>query len=217
MHLLLQRELVLSFQREELTKPLLVLPAALEAEALEMFRRVQKAMGDIFSFTDDSKKEILNAAAESDLLRDEVYVQIIKQLRQNTNFNSIIKGFLLLAALCEASPPSPQLLPYVRHMLELHATQQQQQQQQQQPLLLLLQPPTATAAATTTTNPVAAAATVRQLTPREREVQQICSKALQALERHTKEIATTEERNDKDISSSDEEKQTKSSFDVQVI
>lgn len=172
LQLLLQRELLLRFQKEEIRGPLLLLPAALGPEAVKMFRHVQRAMGDVFSIRDDCRKDIISAATACELLRDEVYVQVLKQLRQNNNFNSVIKGFFLLSALCENCPPSSTLLPYVRQVLELHAMEQPQQQ----PMLLLLHPPAA-----------ATAATAKPLTPHELELQQICSKALQALERHTKE------------------------------
>merc|ERR1719396_197241 len=46
-------------------------------------------------------------------IRDEIYVQAMKQLQQNPSDNSIIRGWQLLHFLCLAAPPSPSLLDFV--------------------------------------------------------------------------------------------------------
>ncbi|KAL8450425.1 hypothetical protein Emed_002513 [Eimeria media] len=118
--LLIHRDALLSFQSDALTEPLLLLPDPLDREALGIFRKIQCLMGDRFSVGHNYATELVRTACVSDLLRDEMYLQVLKQLHGNANMRSVRKGFRFLATLCEACPPSPALDRYVRQALELH-------------------------------------------------------------------------------------------------
>ncbi|KAL8430311.1 hypothetical protein ACSSS7_005979 [Eimeria intestinalis] len=118
--LLMHRDALLSFQSDALTEPLLLLPDPLGREALGIFRKIQCLMGDRFSVGHNYAAELVKTACVSDLLRDEMYLQVLKQLHGNANMRSVRKGFRFLATLCESCPPSPALERYVRQALELH-------------------------------------------------------------------------------------------------
>ncbi|KAL8274078.1 hypothetical protein Esti_001920 [Eimeria stiedai] len=118
--LLMHRDGLLSFQSDALTEPLLLLPDPLDREALGIFRKIQCLMGDRFSVGHNYAAELVKMACVSDLLRDEMYLQVLKQLHGNANTRSVRKGFRFLATLCESCPPSPALDRYVRQALELH-------------------------------------------------------------------------------------------------
>jgi hypothetical protein len=57
--------------------------------------------------------EILNICIKHEALRDEIYMQLIKQLTQNPRPDSVLRGWQLLALLSETFPPSNTALPYV--------------------------------------------------------------------------------------------------------
>ncbi|CDJ39357.1 myosin G, putative [Eimeria tenella] len=118
--LMLQREALLSFQSDVLTEPLLELPDPLKKDGLVIFRKLQCLMGDRFSVGHNYSVELIKTATACEPLRDEMYVQLLKQLRRNTNNRSVLKGFGFLATLCEHCPPSPALERYVRQALEVY-------------------------------------------------------------------------------------------------
>ncbi|XP_026190922.1 myosin-8 [Cyclospora cayetanensis] len=118
--LLLQRDVILSFQTEGLTEPLLPLPSPLDKEALLIFKKLQCLMGDRFSIGHSYGDEIIRTVLACEELKDEVYVQVLKQLRGNTNSKSVLKGYSFLATLCRDCPPSLSLERYVRQALEAH-------------------------------------------------------------------------------------------------
>ena len=116
----MHREALLSFQSEALTVPLLLLPNPLDSEALAMFRKLQCVMGDRFSLGHGYIAELIKTAEACAALRDELYVQLLKQLRGNTSSRSVVKGYKFLSLLCDRCPPSSALERYVREALEMH-------------------------------------------------------------------------------------------------
>ncbi|KAL8432425.1 hypothetical protein Efla_000202 [Eimeria flavescens] len=118
--LIIHREALLSFQSDALIAPLLFLPDPLGREALAMFRKIQCLMGDRFSVGHNYTAELVKIATASDVLKDEMYLQLLKQLHGNTNIRSVRKGYRFLSILCQSCPPSPSLDRYVRQALELH-------------------------------------------------------------------------------------------------
>ncbi|OEH76717.1 myosin g [Cyclospora cayetanensis] len=105
---------------EGLTEPLLPLPSPLDKEALLIFKKLQCLMGDRFSIGHSYGDEIIRTVLACEELKDEVYVQVLKQLRGNTNSKSVLKGYSFLATLCRDCPPSLSLERYVRQALEAH-------------------------------------------------------------------------------------------------
>lgn len=79
-------------------------------------------MGNRFSVvrSDNYIQEILHAAEKTDVLRDEVYVQLIKQLTNNNNIKSLLKGYRLMSILCKHCPPSHALDKYIKQILHIY-------------------------------------------------------------------------------------------------
>ena len=86
--------------------------------ALSVFKAVQGWMGDrVYSFPDSLALDILSQGVQEPLLRDEIYVQAIKQVRENAKLESLVRGWQLLGLLSECFLPSPAFLPYLYHFL----------------------------------------------------------------------------------------------------
>ena len=110
------------FLQDSLKSPLLVLNKSAQKDALKCFKLCQRIMGDR---PPSSKTPLINdiqALAEVGILRgelrDEIYVQICKQLTNNPNGglygNSVFRGWQLLCVLVTAFPPSKNLEDYMK-------------------------------------------------------------------------------------------------------
>uniref|UniRef100_A0A7S1ARS7 Myosin motor domain-containing protein n=1 Tax=Noctiluca scintillans TaxID=2966 RepID=A0A7S1ARS7_NOCSC len=100
-----------------------VAPADEEA-AVQNFRNLQMWMGD------RPAQEVQRSAAKHGIMeilrtrpemRDEVYVQLVKQLIGNPSQRSTLHGWELFLGLCQVAPPSSELLEFVHFFLE-HTT-----------------------------------------------------------------------------------------------
>lgn len=87
-----------------------------EQAALEVFKSIQGFMGDRhYSFADSLVCEILETLVDTPYLRNEAYIQVIKQLDQNPNNNSRVQAWMLLALLSEYVPPDSDCINYILH------------------------------------------------------------------------------------------------------
>jgi hypothetical protein len=95
-----------------ISSPLLNIPSQLEDVALQCYKNLMSYMGDRKS----SKKPLLHlkkhlkltfTAAED--LKDEVYVQILRQIRQHPDYEKSLKGWNFLAVLASCYAPSNEL------------------------------------------------------------------------------------------------------------
>merc|ERR1711953_375653 len=57
---------------------------------------------------------ILDLASQDENMRDEIYIQVVKQLRGNPSGKSCKLGWELLHHLCSSTPPSPALCEFIR-------------------------------------------------------------------------------------------------------
>ena len=90
----------------------------LNEQALSAFKNVQGWMGDrMYSFPDSLAFDVLTMGAQQPVMRDEIYAQCIKQLRDNPKLDSVVKGWQLIGLLSECFLPSPGFLPYLYHFL----------------------------------------------------------------------------------------------------
>jgi hypothetical protein len=107
---------------DKISEPLTKLGDMMELEqaALKNFWNLLRCMGDRPSvFAADKEGPILKAAAcKSAKLRDEVYVQLMKQLTGNPSVNSCTHGWKLMKKLVEKHMPSPELCQFLRAFLE---------------------------------------------------------------------------------------------------
>jgi myosin heavy subunit len=94
----------------------------LHQHAIQVFKGLQGFMGDrSYSFPDSLAAEVLETCLRSYMLRDELFVQIVKQLRRNSKVESTIRGWQMLALAVETFPPSDDLMPFLLHFIQLHA------------------------------------------------------------------------------------------------
>ena len=90
----------------------------LNDQALSAFKNVQGWMGDrMYSFPDSLAFDVLTMGVSVAVLRDEIYAQCIKQLRDNPKLESVVRGWQLIGLLSECFLPSAGFLPYLYHFL----------------------------------------------------------------------------------------------------
>lgn len=110
---------MLSWSKDPLPRSLLKLSTEdASSNACNLFRAVQGFMGDrAYSFPDGLGCEVLAAGVSTPELRDEIFVQLAKQLHQNAAVESVRKGWQLMGLACESFAPSESLRPFLYHFL----------------------------------------------------------------------------------------------------
>ncbi|XP_074888136.1 unconventional myosin-VIIb isoform X2 [Buteo buteo] len=90
--------------------------------ACQAFIAIMKFMGDYPSKQTHSSVEVTDqifvAAIQEEVLRDEIYCQIMKQLTENRNRYSVTKGWQLLWLCTGLFPPSKSLLKHAQKFME---------------------------------------------------------------------------------------------------
>ncbi|XP_065531610.1 unconventional myosin-VIIb isoform X2 [Lathamus discolor] len=90
--------------------------------ACQAFIAIMKFMGDYPSKQVHSSVEVTDqifvAAIQEEILRDEIYCQIMKQLTENRNRYSVTKGWQLLWLCTGLFPPSKSLLKHAQKFME---------------------------------------------------------------------------------------------------
>ncbi|XP_035190252.1 unconventional myosin-VIIb isoform X2 [Oxyura jamaicensis] len=111
--------------KEPLKQPLLkkaCTDADLRDLACQAFIAIMKFMGDYPSKQAHSSVEVTDqifvAAIQEEVLRDEIYCQIMKQLTENRNRYSVTKGWQLLWLCTGLFPPSKSLLKHAQKFVE---------------------------------------------------------------------------------------------------
>ena len=90
----------------------------LNEQALSAFKNIQGWMGDrMYSFPDSLAFDVLSMGVAEAGMRDEIYAQCIKQLRDNPKLESVVRGWQLIGLLSECFLPSAGFLPYLYHFL----------------------------------------------------------------------------------------------------
>lgn len=121
---------VFCFQSDVIQTSLLTLPKNESDTAVEIFKALLVVMGDkplqliassrLFSSTSDSDAlalALINIGQNNPLLRDELYIQLCKQLSRNPKESSRARGLSLLATYLHTFPPSTAFFPFVRSFL----------------------------------------------------------------------------------------------------
>lgn len=107
---------MLVFTDKPISKSLCKLPAALTKLAVTLFKTIQGFMGNrSYSFTEGLASTVVSQVLDQALLRDETYVQICKQVTENPDMESRLKGWHLMCLCVERFPPSNIMLPYLNH------------------------------------------------------------------------------------------------------
>ena len=111
---------IIQWQGSLLKKTLIKLPSSLEEIALQLFKNLVSYMGDRSS----SKAPQLHAIKHTRLamrspeeVKDEAYLQVIKQITRNPNPNRCMRGWNLFAIMASCYPPSMELYHALIHYL----------------------------------------------------------------------------------------------------
>ena len=118
----------LNWSKDLISSPLLVLNKAHQKDAIKCFKQLQRIMGDRSGSVAKGHKtataEDYQFICEKGILfgelRDEIYVQICKQLTGNPNENSIKAGWELMAVVLVQFPPSKNFEAYLKSFLIGH-------------------------------------------------------------------------------------------------
>ncbi|OZJ06875.1 hypothetical protein BZG36_00023 [Bifiguratus adelaidae] len=113
-------EEMLQWQRDALRTALLILAKPLDKEALKCFRSIQRIMGDRQSglSEDEEIQSLLDKGIAHGQLRDEIYVQLCKQLTHNPDSGSSYRGWELMCVLTTTFPPSKNLERYLTTFID---------------------------------------------------------------------------------------------------
>eukprot|EP00928_Gymnodinium_smaydae_P003305 TRINITY_DN11187_c0_g4_i1.p1 TRINITY_DN11187_c0_g4~~TRINITY_DN11187_c0_g4_i1.p1 ORF type:complete len:1458 (+),score=342.26 TRINITY_DN11187_c0_g4_i1:284-4657(+) len=114
-------EQMLGHSTVTIAEALTVVPANKEDRAVQNFRDILVWMGDRYGpdcQRQASRGAVLALAREDASLRDEVFVQMLKQLSGNPNSRSELRGWQLMLQLCVSMAPSAQVVQYVHAKLE---------------------------------------------------------------------------------------------------
>eukprot|EP00063_Salmo_salar_P047132 XP_014021967.1 PREDICTED: rho GTPase-activating protein 39-like isoform X1 [Salmo salar] len=114
---------MLSWNRGSIKKPMLVTSdRAVRKEACEMFKLVQAYMGDRPSRLDRRHAALLIVTKCWGMqgLRDELYVQLVRQTTGNTSPKSLAAGWELMAVSLAFFAPSPKFRCYLEGYIQRH-------------------------------------------------------------------------------------------------
>ncbi|XP_041743669.2 rho GTPase-activating protein 39-like isoform X1 [Coregonus clupeaformis] len=123
---------MLSWNRGSIKKPMLVTSdRAVRKEACEMFKLVQAYMGDRPSRLDRRHTALLIITKCWGMqgLRDELYVQLVRQTTGNTSPRSLAAGWELMAVSLAFFAPSPKFRCYLEGYIQRHTEPSSDKQQ----------------------------------------------------------------------------------------
>ena len=113
-------EKILSWQKKELTQPLLEMNDNYKSISIQIFRNLLSYMKDRKS----SKKPILHVRKflkltlhSNQIIKDEAYLQIYKQINNNQNYESKIRGYKFLAIISSCFVPSKNIYDIILNFL----------------------------------------------------------------------------------------------------
>jgi myosin-7 len=117
---------LLTFKRTLIKKALLKQNRHLDAEAVQAFKNVMSFMGDRVSGKDEiehARKILRNLMQAPSGLRDEIYLQLIKQTTQNPRVSSTRKGWQLMNFCLVTFPPSKSLKKFLSNKISMNKEQ----------------------------------------------------------------------------------------------
>uniref|UniRef100_A0A915IEG4 Rho GTPase-activating protein 39 n=1 Tax=Romanomermis culicivorax TaxID=13658 RepID=A0A915IEG4_ROMCU len=117
---------MLSWSREQIKKPLFMTAEKdVRKEACDVFKRIQAFMGDrkvkkSGIGVDQLALDVCVRGWAKQAIRDEIFIQICKQITENPRSDSVRRGWELLAICLTFFPPSPQFTPYLENFVARH-------------------------------------------------------------------------------------------------
>ncbi|CAO3608897.1 unnamed protein product [Cunninghamella blakesleeana] len=113
---------MLQWTKDSIKKPLIMMNNELYKDVLKCFKLIQMIMGDRSRPKNtndiDDFQTVLNFGITKGQMRDEIYVQVCKQLNNNPNGPSIKKGWEILCVISVAFPPSKNLENYLTNFVQ---------------------------------------------------------------------------------------------------
>ncbi|KAM4574228.1 rho GTPase-activating protein 39 isoform 2-T2 [Fundulus diaphanus] len=121
---------MLAWSSEPIKKPMIVTTdRAIKKEAVDIFKLIQTFMGDRRSKVDPLSLalEVVVRGWSNQGLRDELYIQLCRQTTENFRYDSLERGWELMAICLAFFPPTPHFHAYLegyiyRHMDPLNDT-----------------------------------------------------------------------------------------------
>lgn len=113
-------EEMLRWTKDSIPQPLIMMNRDFHRDSLRCFRLIQMIMGDRAKCKNEVEdiQSILSCGITVGQMRDEIYVQLCKQLHNNPNPSSIHKGWELLCIVSVTFPPSKDLENYLMRFVE---------------------------------------------------------------------------------------------------
>ena len=111
---------IIQWQGSLLSKTLIKLPSSLEEIALQLFKNLMSYMGDRSSSKNPQLHVVKHtriAMGSPEEIKDEAYLQVIKQITRNPNPNRCMRGWNLFAIMASCYPPSMELYHALIHYL----------------------------------------------------------------------------------------------------
>ncbi|KAJ1961425.1 hypothetical protein IWQ62_003876 [Dispira parvispora] len=113
---------MLRFSVTSLKKPLLRLPKAQHQNARRCFKVIQRIMSDrsrsVLANDNTDTQWLVGNGLNISVLRDEIYLQLCKQLTDNPRLENCLRGWVLMAVLTQMFPPTPQVINYLKSFLQ---------------------------------------------------------------------------------------------------
>jgi hypothetical protein len=104
---------IMKWSNSLISKPLLNLPSELYETAVQLFKNLTSYMGDRVSSKKNPyhhlKKHLKLAMNSAEDLKDEAYVQVLKQIAHNPNYDKCLRGWTFLSILASSFAPSAEL------------------------------------------------------------------------------------------------------------
>ena len=111
---------IIQWQGSLLSKTLIRLPSSLEEVALQLFKNLMSYMGDRSSSKNPQLHVVKHtriAMSSPEEVKDEAYLQVIKQITRNPNPNRCMRGWNMFAIMASCYPPSMELYHALIHYL----------------------------------------------------------------------------------------------------
>jgi len=120
-------EKLLVWSKEAIRAPLMVLNKELQKESPKCFKLIQRIMGDRAPIgQSEDIQTLLEKGIMNGQLRDEIYIQLCKQLSRNPSPDSLLLGWQLMAVIVISFPPSKNfesyLIQFIRQYFEKEVT-----------------------------------------------------------------------------------------------
>jgi len=111
-------EKLLVWTKDSIKAPLMVLNKDLQKEAPKCFKLIQRIMGDRAPIgQSEDIQSLLEKGIMNGQLRDEIYVQLCKQLSHNPSPDSLLLGWQLMAVIVISFPPSKNFESYLEQFI----------------------------------------------------------------------------------------------------